>query len=309
MKKNLVIGAALGYNSAQLRPFVSTLRATGYTGDIVFFIAHNADEELIDFLYSFDVTPVRIQRFLNWIPKKIQIRRFSKYLRFIHKNYYHFLSWFIKDEKRFIHAVGSTSAWFLSVACSRYFYYYDYLNKHSGEYNYAMLSDVKDVVFQTDPFENIKEQKIYYAVENPAVRIKDQPGNDKWVRTLFGDSVHAELALNKISCSGTTLAYISCMIPYLEEMIKILGLNSYKIPGLFGYDQGAHNYVVWKKLIRDFELIENGEGPVTTMYTSEYHDFIVSEDGLMLNKDGSKVSVIHQYFGHPDLNLKVLRDV
>jgi hypothetical protein len=309
MKRNLVIGAALGYNANHLNPFIRTLRATGYSGDIVFFVAHDVDEELLDYLKSFDVKAIRIQTFLSWIPKPLRIRRFSKHLRFIHKNYYQFLRSLFKDDQKFLRAVGRTSTWFLSIACSRYFYYYDYIVKNASSYEHIMLSDVKDVVFQTDPFLNVHERKIYYAIENPKVRIKDQPGNDKWVKVLFGEQIHEELAGEKISCSGTTLAHVSCMLPYLEEMIKILASNSYKIPGLFGYDQGAHNYLVWKELIPDAKLVANREGPITTMYTSEYDDFLMDKDGFMLNDDGSKVSIIHQYFGHPDLNLKVLRDV
>ena len=53
----------------------------------------------------------------------------------------------------------------MNYLCSRFCSYLDFLTRHAGRYAHVMLSDLRDVVFQSDPFAQPLPADIVYAQE------------------------------------------------------------------------------------------------------------------------------------------------
>lgn len=301
--KQVVIGAATGYQYHQVDPFINSLLKTGYSGDVV-LIVYEDNAELMSKLKAKGIKLLTIKNFDNHKLKSLFKLRFNPRLQFIFWFIIHLINLtFFFNSKLRIFNLGRISSFNLSIACSRYYYYYKILS--STKYEHIMVSDVKDVVFQTNPFDNV-EKGIYFAIESKDVKIKEQKGNDKWVKRLFNEHEYTYLKEQNISCSGTTLGTREHMLDYFQLMIHILATNSNKIAGRFGYDQGAHNYIVWRKKVKDYHLVQNLAGFILTMVTTEESEFIVNNEGMLTNKDGSIVSIIHQYNWFPNVKFKAI---
>src|SRR5262249_23488196 len=86
---------------------------------------------------------------------------------------------------------------------ARFFMWRDYLTEHYAEVGSVLLTDVRDVFFQGNPFLVHRPKPVLFAAEDGT--IGDCSWNREWIRDLFGESVLSSIADNVISCAGTTL--------------------------------------------------------------------------------------------------------
>src|ERR1044071_9873801 len=93
---------------------------------------------------------------------------------------------------------------------SRYFAYLDFLTRKGDEYDHVMLSDLRDVVFQTDPFAQHLPADIVFAQER--CLIGDDPVNCNWIADAYSRAVADNLRDCLVSCSGTTFGTVQGML-------------------------------------------------------------------------------------------------
>src|SRR5579883_784939 len=67
---------------------------------------------------------------------------------------------------------------------ARYFAYLDFLARHADEYAHVMLSDLRDVVFQSDPFAQPLPADVVFAQER--CLMGDSPVNRNWIADIYG---------------------------------------------------------------------------------------------------------------------------
>jgi hypothetical protein len=83
-RRRLIVGAASRYRPDQMRPFVESLRATGYAGDVI-IIVNFWNWRLQSYLRPFDVTPYRM-----WTTRRIHgpaaTHRYEFYARIARQN-------------------------------------------------------------------------------------------------------------------------------------------------------------------------------------------------------------------------------
>lgn len=298
---DLVIGAATGYNFNQVKPFIYSLKKTGYCGKICLIIYKN--QSLKKELKSLGVDILEISKGNIFGFQKLSILRFNPRIQFIFQTLISLVKvFFHKNIDPRIKSIGQISSLNLSIACSRYYHYLKYIS--STNFDRILLADIKDIVFQSNPFEHIGDG-IYYAIENHEVTIKDQDGNDKWIKRLFSTKDYNFLKDQLISCSGSTIGSRKEIIDYLYNMVDILATNSHKIPGRYGYDQGAHNYIVWNNIVPNNHHVQNLNGFILTMVTSNEEEILI-EDGTLVNKNGSIISIVHQYNWFPNIKFKAI---
>ncbi len=87
-RDNLIMGVAIGYDARQLAPFVNSLKATGYRGDLVLIVSRaNIDAATIKTLESQGVI---LESFETWrmMPVCIHFARYLKYLEYLIENPY-----------------------------------------------------------------------------------------------------------------------------------------------------------------------------------------------------------------------------
>src|SRR5262245_8089266 len=70
---------------------------------------------------------------------------------------------------------------------SRYFNYLEFLTRHADRYSHVMLSDLRDVVFQSDPFARPLPAELVFAQERCV--LGRSPVNRQWVLELYGQAI------------------------------------------------------------------------------------------------------------------------
>ena len=304
-RKNVVLSYIEGYSAKDIRPFVSSLRDTCYEGDIVFF--------------TFKVHPDCQFLFDKYGVCNVPVRRIDM------KNHYRFenrvASLLGIDDKPFIPDISINQrlskfiayldAADLSVSRSivkrlwhcnsaRFLYYEDFLEDRS--YDHVLLTDVRDVFFQSNPFHLDVQSEFCVAEEHPVRKIDEQNNNADWIRRAYGQSALDALAGLPIICAGVTIGTKNKILNYLSYLNR--DIISRHIG--WGTDQGAHNYIIRNILPRETDILRYGEGPVTHVGIAPRSSIQIDSRGRVVNEDGQPFSIVHQYDRHPDVEALLL---
>lgn len=176
----------------------------------------------------------------------------------------------------------------------------DFLKETDKKYRNVLLSDIVDVVFQSDPFLNLTGEFIISPEEDEEKTIeKDQRFNARWLKQCFGDNLYEELKHNKILCCGTVIGSINNMKVYVDsicnEMFKLYENGSGHFQDMM--DQGIHNYLFYKtpEIFKNPIIKRNGDYIATVGITVIEHPHKVEylEDKIKVN--GLIPSIVHQY--------------
>ena len=300
--KNLVMGLVKGYSFEQLRPFVASLRSTGYSGDICFFYS-DLTKSTLRSLAKYDVELISFRMpSINAYIKRMQPYAILNHLYTSPLNTFNTINrlfpWLVTLLSR-SNKVSKCrlAANFLNVYCVRFPLYYTYLARNKDKYANVMITDVRDVIFQRDPFEFDIEEDLALFLEDGRTLIKNCPINSGWLKKGFGEPVLRQIGGNPISCSGVTFAKYDAMMLYLEQMVdQLLRLRFHG----HGIDQGVHNYILYTDRLNGVRVFENGHGPVLTMGRTTDMPVVFDVNGFVVNDDGSVAHVLHQYDRHID---------
>lgn len=279
-RRDLVIGAVRGYSFQELAPFVLSLKNTSFDGEIV-LLWNSLDQST---RLELDRHGVRLVHFdyrgsgaLNsW-------SRFWPFLRLP-------LGLPVGDAlRRFVYRR------ILNLAFVRYVHSLDYLVAHEGQYRNIFLSDVRDVIFQDNPFRSPLCGEILAFLEEEHMVYGREPMNDGWISTNYGPGALARLTGFCISCCGTVMASEAGMIRYLRAFVsEVRRLHSLA----HGADTSVHNMLVREVLSDRIRVKDNHNGPVSTV-NPDVGRFRVAS--AILDRGGRPVPVLHQYDRAPEL--------
>jgi hypothetical protein len=183
----------------------------------------------------------------------------------------------------------------LSPTAHRFFMFQHLLARRSVS-GRILMSDMRDVVFQRDPFDFplLPHFDLFYALEE---RIIAQCGmNASWIRQRYGNGVLRRLRGEIISCCGTVIGSHRGMLTYLSRLCEHMVGG----PVFYGIDQGIHNYMIRQDPVENQCALLNGLGPVMTMHYMNKERLGFSETGEILNHDGSVPNIVHQYDRLPE---------
>jgi capsular polysaccharide biosynthesis protein len=172
---------------------------------------------------------------------------------------------------------------------ARFFMFRSLLKQRPGAYSQVMLTDVRDVLFQSDPFSVPRKKPVTLALEHQTIT-SEPTYNGRWLRDLYGEELLKEIQHNPVSCAGTTLGTQEGMIQYLDLMCNEMLTRPFDRK--INYDQGIHNYIAWKLKPEFIEVDANDEIFCTVGAISS--DYIVIENN-QISVSGSFPPVIHQW--------------
>jgi hypothetical protein len=177
---------------------------------------------------------------------------------------------------------------------ARYQHYRAFLTRCS--YERVLLSDVRDVLFQRDPFEIAQEHPILFAVERKM--IADCPYNSMWIDRLIGTTERLEINQKPVICSGTTLGTLSSIRDYLDRFTQEADRYSRAL-SVIGIDQGIHNLLIHLRGVSG--AIDNDEHVFATLGYAPTNSIKIDADRILV--DGKAPAVVHQWDRH-----ELLRD-
>jgi hypothetical protein len=263
---NLILSVTDNYNYFQLARFFKTLKTSGYNGHMCLFVGPNTGVR----------TMARLKKLgIEIIPFKGDF----PFLEHPHPDN-------VKNLPFPIHVYNF-----------RFYLYHDYLLRQGHRFKNVMLTDIRDVVFQKDPFDFDLMESINVAMENPSIKLGQCAYNSKWMLAGYDEATLQQFAGEVISCSGTTFAPIQLMKNYLLKMLESIQ----KIKDAYHCgDQAVHNVLLHSHQLQPVQKLGNDTGPVLTLGSEP--DYGVTPDGYVTNKSGKLVNIVHQYDRHPRLN-------
>lgn len=296
--RSLVLGFAAGLPADLFRPFADSLRATGFRGRLGIITAHCTDEQRRAFADLAD---------LHWdvdrefqpaaSPKLVQALKWARRTRVVRRAY----PYFFQAAARFSRERNSQRRWeyleyqLEGLQALRYGLYQQFIDQFNTDADMILISDLRDVIFQGDPFEPDVEGLEFF-LEDSASKLGTEPFNRRWLEHLYGPEVVSSVAECTTSCSGTTVGDRPAIMGYLSAMR--LEMQWRRRP-LGSHDQGAHNHLIRHDRFSDARLIENGHGRVLTMGMMSTPS--LDSAGRVLNADGTVPPILHQYDRHPEL--------
>ena len=128
---------------------------------------------------------------------------------------------------------------------------YDFLREHGDDYNLVVSTDVKDVIFQSNPFvwleNNLHDKKLVAGSE--ALRYCDEPWGDDNLRSAYGGYVYERFKNNTIYNVGT----LGGTADYMRDLFFNLFYNSLGKP-IPIVDQAVFNVMIQTQPYRDTVL-------------------------------------------------------
>jgi len=198
----------------------------------------------------------------------------------------------------------------------RYYLYHLFMQDIGKNYKKVQASDVRDVVFQADPFEIVEDdlEGVHVFEEDESMTIQKCPVNSKWIAACYGHAVGTTLGSKPISCSGYAIGTSSAMAQYFDVMAGELGARVHCEQN--GIDQGVHNVLVNWKLASwrpahgslsqhnqppQFFHYTLEQGPVYTGGYAPKGEYIRGVHGEFQNQDHVDYHVLHQYDRHASM--------
>lgn len=276
MLKDIIIGAADKYNISQIRCWINSIKASGFTGDVL-LISYRLEDDVLAYaaqkgvqVYQCDQTPWASAIDHNARGRDTQ----SHQMRFFH-------SWVILNGLK------------------------------PSDYRYVVMTDVRDVVFQTNP-SNYVDATVNYP-DGPNIIASSENityENEQWglenLYNGFGPYITHEMKKYEIANVGTIAGTFDAM-KNLSLTLYLMGENRY-IPN----DQSAFNILARTILKEEIRILSHDSGWAcqvgTTLDESKSHLWNknvavrpILDPAWVLNSNLRPYCIVHQYDRNPEL--------
>jgi hypothetical protein len=264
----------------QVQPFFLSLEKTGYAGDLCMLV-EGLDVATLAFLRARRVQLVPFQsdrlkpgyvRLASWLGKVMSRPHEALYDSLLASSYMH-------------------------PFCARHYYYLAYLRECGGLYDHVMLTDVRDVIFQADPFAFEINGKLNVFMADRRKTIGTCPHNSASVVRGFGKKMLTNLHDRPVSCAGVILGNPTVLTEHVRRLTMILN----DIKPRQTVEQDIHNVALFWKQPEEVQAYENFAGPVLTMANIDPTRLVPDGRIRLRNGDGSLINTLHQYDRHPAL--------
>jgi len=277
--KDVVLGMAENYTESQLDPFVGSLRRTGFDGDIVLF-THAGNREI-----GSPWSRTHQVQFIE-LPWKRRLAAPCRWLFALRRQ----ISAKMCNRDEFL-----SQCWLQDITNGRYALYYDFLLANSGRYRHILLSDVRDVVFQTSPFQRALPADLCLFAEHDSCTIGTSGATARWLQRFFGEKTLRELQDKQVVCAGVVMGTEAGIFQLIERMVDTMVLARSFWALRFGLDQAALNYLVHTGGLPNVQVFECLRGPAVHLALLPADQLKMDDDGQVLNENGSVIPLLHQY--------------
>jgi hypothetical protein len=178
----------------------------------------------------------------------------------------------------------------------RYLVVDNWLKENSRSYQKVIFSDIRDVIIQTNPFDQITSNAVYAFEEK--FHIATEPYNKVWLKACYGEAYVAKFVQRdaKCVCCGVIMGTLAEMKAYFNEMVREINWqkdNNDDCFRNFGIDTSV-TYKVLMDVLPNMStkvvLVPEGEG-----YSSHElrEGFKRDSIGRVLNNHGKPYALLH----------------
>jgi hypothetical protein len=259
-RSSLVLGAIRKLDRDAVAPFVESLRATGYDGDVVFLTTRISGETRA-YLAS---RGVATRPFLFFKP------------------------------------------WHGPIHTARYFGFDRFLTREGGKYDRVLVADVRDVVFQRDPFAGRDWLGVHAFLESARAVWGHNPLFDHLNDKFLTPAETALLRDRPVSCCGTVIADARSMTALIAAMVKRYRGLPLMMKHKLGPDTVFHNLFIHDGS-RPCTLHPNNGQVATMAYEARGAYRLVDGFGIAL-ADGTRPPICHQYDRYPEIAAAIRKE-
>lgn len=281
--KTLIIGGASGYTWDELKLWITSIKKTGFSGDVV-VVATNITSETIDKLAN----------------EGVGISLYGTQQ---------------EDGSYKAHSNGAPHV-------ERFFYIWNFLLEHASNYDYVIATDTRDVIFQSDPSvwleNNLQKQKLVASSEG--MKYASEPWNSQNLLQTFGPYFHKLFKDNLIYNVGVLAGSAEYMrdlffmifqmsinrpIPIVDQVVYNVVLQQEPYKSITNFVDNSNAWAAQLAVTED--AIRSGSGDIglsvqqdpsnLVIYQLAYQDKqpTLTDDGLVVNADGVPFCIVHQY--------------
>lgn len=168
----------------------------------------------------------------------------------------------------------------------------------------VLLTDVRDVVFQGPLFDPpVKDIEAFPEGEN--ITMSEHALNLRYGEALVGRPVSSIMDDQAPLCAGTIAGRAGKVAALCRTMLFLSAIPRSGRGSSFGADQAAYNLAVHLGLVE--AEIQPNYGRVATLGWRDNVGARATEEGVILNPDGSASPIVHQYDRRADLSEAVAR--
>eukprot|EP00035_Acanthoeca_spectabilis_P026427 m.462605 g.462605 ORF g.462605 m.462605 type:complete len:379 (-) comp22718_c0_seq1:14-1150(-) len=109
------------------------------------------------------------------------------------------------------------------IYTKRFFTVREYLRAHEERFDRVIFADARDLILQSDPFDQIKDPKGVYAFTEHQSFKADPKFNQVWARQCYGDDWVSELLDKKIVCAGVLMGGTEGILKYFDAFVEEFG--------------------------------------------------------------------------------------
>ena len=276
--KDLLLGCFSGYDYKQLQYWINSIKMSGFEGDVVVIVG-NASYATVEKL----------------VQKGVKIVAFGR------------------DEAKHQFVYTPTGP----IQTERFFYFWNFLKDRLDDYRYVIITDMKDVIFQTNPskyleqYANLEDfSKTHLLVSSECLLYKDEPWGRENLQQGFGPVVYNALCNNFIYNVGI----IAGTPTYVKDLCLAIYTMSINRP-IAIVEQAAFNVILsWTPLDDCTQYMDLADGWAAHLGTVMDPDKIESfrphllepephleKDHIVCNSSGDVICVVHQYDRVPAL--------
>ncbi|MBB5395344.1 hypothetical protein [Mucilaginibacter sp. AK015] len=262
--KNLILTVLHHYSYPVVEPFIRSLKATRYDGDLVIFVSASTSKAT----------------------KRLLAKQGAILIEF--STTYPFNDSYT--------AVFEDISPEITLNNYRFLFYLKYLQDNPGKYGNVMLTDIRDVVFQKNIFDGIAPDKIYFFLEDASEIFRTSKLNYNWSLLANGPEVTNKMINENVSCAGIVAGsgiHIISYLKYIQTRLK------FRADLHWGIDQGLHNAYIYTQANPKAMVIPNTQALVLTLGACS--TFKQLANGDIVNGRGEPYHVIHQYDRFGDL--------
>jgi predicted O-linked N-acetylglucosamine transferase (SPINDLY family) len=189
-----------------------------------------------------------------------------------------------------------SAAWMVPhVQFSRFVRYGELLRGSEVRYDRIFITDVRDVVFQGDPFAGAPEGDLLCFMERAGRKIADCRANREWIADLYGHDMLLRFADEDISCSGTTMGSSAGLLEYFDLLVGSVDVSQFHaLVGRHGHDQGIHNVLLHSGALPHARRVANGTHVFTVGFVPD-NELRLENGNILVAATGVKCPVVHQY--------------
>jgi hypothetical protein len=193
----------------------------------------------------------------------------------------------------------------------RFLSIYDYLKSNKNKYRFVVTTDVRDVIFQSNPIDFIKTKfyNIGLIAASEAIKIKDEKWNRENIIKNFGQYFYNDVSEREVLNVG--------LIAGKAELVKDLCFTLFQMSSNrpdWVADQAAYNMILsfepWKSKCAILRLRDawalNAHVPNTPDQMEEFGPYLLEnrpymdENGKVVNSEGKPFVIVHQYDRIPE---------